>query len=144
MKVKVFVSLTVIAALLTLVTTMPASTYVPSPDELALVVGGWMENKSCEDDLRCTGTNNNCPDDSNCDGKQENDACGSSNLFSSRDGCASDNGHKCKYDNCSTEIQCTRSYDCSCRKISGSEKLGCSEISPGRVTKVYPCTDQEM
>ncbi len=140
MKVKVFVTLIVITGLLTVVAAMPAQTYVPGADELSQVIGGWMENKHCEDNERCTGDDDPCPSDG-CDGKSAGDACGSTSEYWDRDGCVTKSNYRCKYDDCSLSILCTRFNDCECE--SSGSSLSCAPQLVNDPSRVYPCTDQE-
>jgi hypothetical protein len=146
MKSKTVISLAIVGVALAVVAILPAKTYLPSPDELSLVVGGadWIEGKSCQENLRCTGVAHNCSD-IGCKRKEEGDACGSYNYFYNRDGCSTDPNHKCKYDDCSPEIMCTTHADCTCQTVAGESELQC-KIDEDATTssKVYPCTDMEM
>lgn len=137
---KVLVSLMIIGAMLTLVTLMPAQTYVPSADELSQVIGGWMLDKHCEDNERCTGTDSPCPSNG-CVGKTVGDACGSTSTYWDRDGCVTQDDHQCKYDDCALSILCTRFNDCDCE--SRSTGLECEADLVNHPSRTSPCTDQE-
>ena len=144
MKTKMIISLAVIWVALAAIAILPAKTYVPSSDELALVVGGadWVPGyKKCGEDQRCTGTNNNCPSNG-CSGKMEGDACGSYNYFYGRGGCVSENFYRCKIDECESKVSCHLHLDCECEKKSGSSGLDCKSQS-GNPSEVHPCVQKD-